>query len=48
VDADRARLLLEETQLFIEAAHACNLRIIQARPQLPGEKPPAAAEPAEA
>ena len=44
---DRARLLLEETQLFIEAAHACNLRLIQTRAPLPGEKP-AAAEPAEA
>jgi len=44
---DRTRLLLEETQLFIEAAHACNLRLIQTRPPLPGEKP-ATAEPAEA
>ena len=44
---DRTRLLLEETQLFIEAAHACNLRLIQMRPPLPGEKP-ATAEPAEA
>jgi sulfite reductase (ferredoxin) len=47
VDADRTRLLLEETQLFIEAAHACNLRIIQSRAPLPGGKP-AAAEPVEA
>ncbi len=44
---DRTRLLLEETQLFIEAAHACNLRLIQTRAPLPDEKP-AAAEPAEA
>jgi len=43
---DRTRLLLEETQLFIEAAHACNLRLGQLRPPLPGEKP-ATAEPAE-
>ncbi len=38
VGADPTRLLLEETQLFIEAAHACNLRLTQMRPPLPGEK----------
>ncbi len=27
--ADKVRLLLEETQLFIEAAHACNARLIE-------------------
>ncbi len=27
--ADKVRLLLEETQLFIEAAHACNTRLIE-------------------
>jgi sulfite reductase (ferredoxin) len=44
---DRARHLLEETQLFIEAAHACNLRLAQqAAPALqpaPAESPPAGA-----
>jgi sulfite reductase (ferredoxin) len=43
-DAGRARLLLEESQLFIEAAHACNLRLVQMRAPLPGGKAaPAAA-----
>lgn len=45
--ADPTRLLLEETQLFIEAAHACNLRLAQMRAPLPGEKPATAAAPAE-
>ncbi|MDZ7735627.1 MAG: hypothetical protein U5P41_05635 [Gammaproteobacteria bacterium] len=27
--ADKVRLLLEETQLFIEAAHACNAKLIE-------------------
>ena len=37
---DNARHLLEETQLFIEAVHACNLKLQeqQARPAVPGGK----------
>ena len=30
---DNARHLLEETQLFIEAAHACNLKILESSAQ---------------
>jgi sulfite reductase (ferredoxin) len=45
---DRTRLLLEETHLFIEAAHACNLRILAARAPLPGAKAAPAAAAADA
>ena len=30
-DKDQARHLLEETQLYIEAAHACNARLLEQR-----------------
>jgi sulfite reductase (ferredoxin) len=34
-DRDQGRHLLEETQLFIEAAHACNARLLEQRKAVP-------------
>jgi len=46
-DKDQARHLLEETQLYIEAAHACNARLLEQRqtvvPPLPAGTTPAPA-----
>ena len=41
---ERARLLIEETQLFIEAAYACHTRLLEKGPQ--GRIPSTAATPA--
>jgi sulfite reductase (ferredoxin) len=41
-DKDQARHMLEETQLYIEAAHACNARLLEQR-QAPAPPKPAGA-----